>query len=230
MRSILIRLIALALVALPTVAAADTHTPGFQVQADGLYSTPLGKLPSGGHATLSNLFGNGSGFALTATLGLTQHWCAGVRVATYRSTKSGTTEFIDVGTPLGLDRAAGTGPFELDRELKLVPVQAILQYRRAVGARAEWSADAGLGIVSSTDHLTLRSASTGQLASIAGYQKDPAWTIATSGAWRVPGNLDLIGTVRYCATIAGDGANWASQDDPSFTNWSLGLRYPHDTH
>ncbi len=230
MRSILIRLIALAAIVIPTAASADTHTPGFQVQADGLFSTPMGKLPSAGHAQLADLFGNGSGFALAATLGLTPHWCVGVRAASYRSTKTGTTEFTDVGTPVGLTQAAGTGPFDLDRELKLVPVLAIVQYRHAVGALAEWSLEGGGGVLSSTDHLTLHSRSTGQLASIAGYQKDPSWTVGASLAWKVPGNLDLVGSGRYCGTIAGDGANWAKSDDPSFANWTIGLRYPRNTH
>jgi hypothetical protein len=38
-----------------------------------------------------------------------------------------------------------------------------------------------------------------------------------------------MGSVRWSMSAVGDGAVWTSGDSPAFMNWTLGLRYPHDT-
>ncbi len=231
MRRSLIILLAVLAVALPASVTAASRTPGFQVQADGLLFGPLGALPSQHDVKLSSLYGNGGGFSFTATLGLTPHWVAGVRVATFHSSKSGSWTFDDMVTPIGQSLAPGSGPYGIDRELTLLPIHALLQHRHALGARAEWLGECGAGVLSTTGHLTLDSSQgSGTLSSIAGYQKDFSWTVGTSLAWPVRGNLDLVASARYIGAVSGDGAVWVQSDDPSFTNWSLGLRYPHDTH
>jgi hypothetical protein len=230
-RLILSSLLVLALAGLSTAAMAETHTtPGFQIQVDGLAFGPVGTLTSQAKAPMTDLFGSGGGFALTATLGITPHWCVGVRAASYRSTKSGQFAFDDLGIPVGSAHPAGAGPFDIERELKLLPVQAIVQYRRDLSARVNWSADAGVGVMSSIDHMTLASSTSGELVSISGYQKDPAWTLGASLGYRIPGNFDLVGSARFSGLLTSDGAIWMTDDDPGFTNWTLGLRYPHDTH
>ncbi len=230
MRLRVLFLLALA-VAVPAAAMADTSTPGFQLQADGLLFGPLGELPSQHSARMSDMFANGGGFAITATVGLTRRWAAGLRVASYRSTKDGQFEFLDFATPAGLSLPAGAGPYTIERELELLPIHALLQYRRPLAARLEWQAEGGAGLISTIDHMSLVSRDgSGTLASISGYQKDASWTVGTALALQAPGNLDVVASARYIGTFSGDGAVWMQSDDPSFTNWTLGLRYPHNTH
>ena len=229
LRAIALVVLALA-VTLPVAAPADTRPPGFQLQADGLMFGPLGDVPSQNHVTLSSLFGKGGGFAITGTLGLKPHWLIGLRVASYKSTKEGDYSFDEIVAPPGQTYAAGSGPYTVRRELELLPVHLLLQYRHAIGPVLEWQAEGGAGVISTIDHMTLISrAGSGNLSSIPGYQRDPSWTVGTGIAIKLPQNLDMVGSARYCGTLSSDGAVWLKNDDPSFTNWSLGLRYPHDT-
>jgi hypothetical protein len=216
---------------LPAAASADVHTPGFQLQADGVMFGPMGKVASQRDVAMSSLFADGGGFAVTATLGLSRRWLLGVRVASYASTKDVSYTFDEMIVPVGQAGAAGSGPFPAERELRLLPVHAIVQYRRALVSRAELVADGGVGVLSTVEHMSLFSTrGSGTLSSIAAYQKDASWTLGLGLACPVPGNLDVVGSARYCGTLTTDGAVWLKNDDPGFANWTLGLRYPHNTH
>lgn len=229
LRAIAVAVLSLA-VTFSVAAAADTRTPGFQLQADGLMFGPLGNVPSQHDVALSSLFGNGGGFAVTGTLGLKPHWIVGLRVASFESSKDGSYVFYEMVVPPGQTIAPGSGPYLVNRKLSLLPVHVLLQYRRAITPAVEWQAEGGVGVVSSIDRMTLTSIDGhGELSSIPGYQRDPSWTVGAGIALKLPQNLDLVGSARYVATLSSDGAVWFKSDDPSFTNWTLGLRYPHDT-
>jgi opacity protein-like surface antigen len=230
LRALVFALLVLAAV-LPAVSSADNRTPGFQVQADGLMFGPLGNVASQHDVAMSSLFGNGGGYAITATIGLNRRWAFGMRAASYRSSKDTPYAFDEMTVPAGQTLASGSGPYTAQRELRLLPIHAILQYRRALWSHEEILFDGGLGVLSTTDHMSLFSSrGNGTLSSIAAHQKDPSWTLGLGLAWQVPANLDLVASARYCGTLSGDGAVWLKNDDPSFHNFALGLRYPHDTH
>lgn len=215
----------------PTSARADSRTPGFQVQADGLVFGPIGELVSQRGARMTDLFAAGGGFGLTATIGVSPRWVLGLATGSSSSAKEGAFSFGDVPIEPGRVVALGSGPYTIRRELRLVPVLAVVQYRHRLAGLVEWSADGGLGILSTTDNMQLRSRTgNGTLVNISGYQRDPAWALGASLAYRVPGNTDVVGSARYLGTLVGDGAVWLKNDDPGFTHWALGLRYPHNTH
>jgi opacity protein-like surface antigen len=230
LRSLVIALLVLA-VTLPVAALADSHTPGFQLQADGLLFGPTGKLsPKNNHVPLSDVYGNGGGFALTGTVGLTRHWVVGIRVASYRGTKDQRYYFNDLYPTADLSVPAGSGPYTQEHELRLLPVHALLQYRQSITPSVEGQVEGGFGVLSTIDHVSLVSTQGhGTLSSISGYQRDPSWSLGLGLGVKIPGNMDVVGSARYCSTFSSDGAAWLKDDDPSFTNWTLGLRYPHDT-
>lgn len=215
----------------PASARADAHTPGFQIQADGLLFGPMGDVVSQRSVRMTDLFNQGGGFGITATIGVRQHWLLGLTGGTSASTKEGTYSFTDLPVEPGRTATLGGGPYTIRRKLMLLPVLAVVQYRHNLMGPLEWDADGGFGIVSTTENMQLRSRTgNGTLVNISGYQRDPAWALGTSLAWRVPGNFDVVGSARYLGTLAGNGAIWVKNDDPGFANWALGLRYPHDTH
>jgi len=218
-----------ALLLLPVVAAAQSRTPGFQLQADGLLYSPHGTVSAAGDAKLSSLLSSGPGFALTGTLGLTRHWVVGARVAYYSSDKDGSFRFVDQLNTNGQPFADGAGPFGLNRRLRATAVHGLLQYRRGVGPRVELVLEAGGGVVSARERLVLTSA-TGEKASAVGVQLDPSWAagagIAVTAGW----NADVVAGWRWTGSLSGDGALWTQGDSPGYMNWTLGVRYPHDTH
>jgi len=217
--------------AMPVSASADSHTLGFQLQADGVLSTPMGQLASLGNTDLSDLYGSGNGFAITATMGMTRHWFVGLRVASFRGTKNSPVSFTDLPAQPGQALAPGAGPFTQEHFLRLLPIHALLQYRHGLGKSVEFIADAGAGLMSSSDVMSLMSEQGhGQLASIPGYQHDPSWTAGLALGVHATKDWDVIAGGRYTSIVAGDGAVWASGDAPGFANWTLGVRYPHDTH
>jgi hypothetical protein len=110
-----------------------------------------------------------------------------------------------------------------------VTVQAMLQYRRSLGTALGYFLELGGGVNSFTGRIHLRAASR-ELLNIAGYQREPAYSLGGGLALRLPHNLDLVGGARYCGTRTGNGAVWASGDDPAFFLWSVGLRTPRVTH
>jgi hypothetical protein len=206
-------------------AAASGHTPGFQLEADGALFTPQGAIDQQHNAGLASLYGNGGGAAFGMTIGIRTHWVVGARISTFRSTKDGTFAFNDL-----VNYPPGTGPYDIERELRMIPIEALVQYRMMRGP-IEWNAEAGVGVMSTIGHLTLTSRQgSGELSSIAGYQKDPLWSIGTGLALAMPANTDLVGSFRFLKLHSGDGAVWIKGDDPGFNNWAIGLRYPHDTH
>jgi hypothetical protein len=231
LRRLILLVLAASFARAPLALAADSRVPGFQVQADGLFYEPVGKVASQSNANLVAIFGRGGGAAVTATIGFSRHWSTGIRVADFSSKSTGGFAFTDLASPPGQAYPAGAGPFGIERELRVLPVDVLLEYRRTLGGRVEWSFDGGAGIQSTIGHLRLLSRDgRGELSSIAGYQKDPSWTLATSLAFAAPGNLDLVASGRLYGVLSGDGAVWVKSDDPAFSNVTLGIRYPHDTH
>jgi len=210
-------------------AAAASSTVGFQLQLDGLVYTPSGTVQAQNDADLSLLLPSGPGFALTASLGVMRHWVLGARVAYFGSDQDGRFQFDDQFNTNGQPLAEGSGPFGLTRELHVTTAHALLEYRHPLGGKLEWSLEAGGGVAQSREKLVLTS-STGEKASAVGVQLDPS--VATGGqlAWVAGWNTDVVGSVRWSKSLTGDGAVWSDGDSPSFFNWSLGLRYPHNTH
>jgi len=43
-------------------------------------------------------------------------------------------------------------------------------------------------------------------------------------------NTDMVGSLRWSKTLTGAGAVWSEGDSPAYMSWTLGLRYPHETH
>ena len=215
--------LALLVLTAPVMAAPSVPTAGFQLQADGLLHVPSGGEVASTGFPLSTMIGKGPGFALTATMGLRPHLAIGARVAHFGSTGEREAWFVDPLSPYGL------GPFHEERRLRVTMLHAILQHRAFYGRRFEWSLDLGGGIMMSRERLVLDSA-TGTKASRVGVQRDPSYTFGTGLAWWAAGNTDLVASARWNGSFTTDGAVWSKDDSPNFMTWSLGLRYPHDTH
>ncbi len=206
--------------ALPAFAAGSMRTAGFQLQADGLVHSPSGDVRAAGDAALSDRLGGGPGFALTGTLGVRPHLAIGARVSYFGSENDGSLMFTDI--------VAGVGPFAESRRFRGTAVHGVLQYRHATG-KFEWGLEAGAGVLSARERLVLTSAN-GEKASAVGVQQDASFMGGVSLAWLAGWNSDVVASGRLIGTSTGDGAVWSSGDSPRFTTWSLGVRYPHDTH
>jgi len=212
------------LLLLPAVAAAQSKkAPGFQLQLDGLVYSPSGTVASLGGTDLSVLLPSGPGFALTGSFGVSRHWLLAARVAYFGSSQDGSYTFVDgVST-------TGQGPFALNRELHVTNVHGLLQYRHPLGVKFLWELEAGAGVSQSRERLVLNDA-TGEKASAVGVQLDPSYTAGAALGYLTQWNTDLVGSFRWSMSATGDGAVWSSGDSPAYLNWTLGLRYPHETH
>ena len=101
--------------------------------------------------------------------------------------------------------------------------------RRPLGGKLQWELELGGGVSQSREKLRLTDA-TGEKASAVGVQLDPSYTAGAALGYRMRWNTDLVGSFRWSMTSTGDGAVWSSGDSPAYLNWTLGLRYPHETH
>lgn len=209
--------------AAPLALAADARTPGLQLQVDGLMASHSGTVAAASGAELSSLLDPGAGFALTASLGLKRTLSLGARVSYLGGQGEGDLTFVDLASP------TGTGPFREERRLRSTTVHALLLSRHVLGKHAEWALEAGAGVTQTRERLVLTSA-TGEKASAVGVQLDPSFSLGASVALLAGGNTDLVLGGRWIAVRSGDGAAWSRGDDPRHLTWSLGLRYPHDTH
>ena len=215
--------------ALPAVAAAQTRTPGFQLQADGVLYSPHGSVEAAGGAKLQDLVSTGPGFALTASLGLMRRWAVAARVAYFGSEKDGRFQFVDDLNTNGQLYTDGVGPYDLSRRLRATAVHGLLQYRQGIAKRVELALEAGGGVVSARERLVLASA-TGEKASAVGVQLDPSYALGAALAVQSGWNTDVVGGARWMGSFSGDGAVWSQGDSPGYLHWTLGVRYPHDTH
>lgn len=207
----------------PLALGADARIPGLQLQLDGLMASHSGTVAAAGNADLSSLLDPGQGFALTATYGIRRTLSLAARVSYLGGEGEGDLTFVDLASP------GGTGPFHQERRLRSTTVHALLQSRHPLGKRAEWSFEAGAGLTQTRERLVATSA-TGEKASAVGVQMDPSFSLGASLALLAGGNTDLVLGGRWIAVRSGDGAAWSRGDDPRHVTWSLGLRYPHDTH
>ena len=222
-------LLVLLLAAPGSAAAASRNTVGFQLQLDGLVYTPSGKVQAQRDADLSALLPKGPGFALTASLGVFRSWVLAARVSYFGSNQDNSFRFQDQFNTNGQPFADGSGPYGLNRELHVTTGHGLLEYRHPLGGKLEWSLEAGGGVAQSRERLVLTSA-TGEKASAVGVQLDPSIAAGGSLAYLAGWNADVVGSVRWSKSLTGEGAVWSDGDAPSFFNWSLGLRYPHNTH
>jgi len=212
----------LTLLLCPALAAAQgAKAPGFQLQLDGLVYSPGGTVASLGGTQLSSLLPSGPGFAITGSLGLARRWVLEARVAYFGSDQDGSFQFADGVPP--------SGPFALNRELHVTNVHGLLAYRRPFGGKLQAELELGAGVSQSREKLRLTDA-TGEKASAVGVQLDPSYAAGAALGYATGWNTDLVGGIRWSMTSAGDGAVWTSGDSPSYLNWTLGLRYPHETH
>src|SRR5262249_53539808 len=157
-------LLLLALAAWPVAAAAQQRAPGFQVQVDGLVYSPGGTLASAGGAELSSLLPTGPGFAVGASAGVARHWLLAARVSYFGSDQDGSFSFVDSVNTNGQPFTDGHGPYHQSRQLRATVIHGLLQYRHALGARAQWALEGGGGVVRSQVKLVLSNA-TGEKAS-----------------------------------------------------------------
>ena len=203
--------------------------PGFQIQLDGLVYSPSGTVASLGGTQLSSLLPTGPGFAITASLGLARSWIVAARAAYFGSNQDGSFRFVDEFNTNGQPFTDGSGPFALNRELHVTNVHALLQYRHPLASSFQWELELGGGVSQSREALELTNAS-GEKASAVGVQLDPSFAAGASIGYFMPWNTDLVGGLRWSLTSASDGAVWTNGDSPAYLNWTLGLRYPHETH
>jgi len=214
----------------PALAVAQgSKAPGFQVQLDGLLYSPSGSLAAAGGAELSSLLPSGPGFALTASVGMARNWVAAARVSYFGSEQTDTFQFVDGMNTNGQPFADGAGPYDLKRQLSVTAVHALLQYRHVLGGKMEWALELGGGVANSREELRLTNAN-GEKASAAGVQLDPSLATGAQLAYHTGWNTDLVGAARWSMSLADDGAVWSNGDGPAFLNWTLGVRYPRDTH
>ena len=221
----------LALVLSPAPAAAQSgKAPGFQVQLDGLVYSPGGTVESLGGTQLSSLLPSGPGFALTGSLGVARRWVVEARVSYFGSDQDGSFRFVDVFNTNGQPFTDGAGPYALSRELHVTNAHGLLAYRRPLGGKLQWELELGGGVSQSREKLRLSDA-TGEKASAVGVQLDPSFAAGGSLGWLLQRwNTDVVGSFRWSRSFTGDGAVWSSGDSPSWVNWTLGVRYPHETH
>jgi len=213
----------------PALAAAQTaKAPGLQLQLDGLVYMPSGTVESLGGTQLSTLLPSGPGFAVSASLGLTPHWLVEGRVAYFGSNQDGSFRFVDELNTNGQPFADGSGPYALHRELHVTNVHALIAYRRPMAAKLLWELDLGGGVSQSREKLRLTNA-TGEKASAVGSQLDPSFAAGGALGYMLGWNTDVVGSFRWSMSLTGDGAVWSDGDSPAYVNWTLGLRYPHET-
>jgi hypothetical protein len=213
----------------PSAAAAQTSkAPGFQLQLDGLLYSPSGTAESLGGKKLSFVLPSGPGFALTASVGLARNWVVEARVAYFGSDQDDSFYFVDEFNTNGQPYTDGAGPYALSRDLHVTNVHALLGYRRPLGAQFQWELELGGGVSQSREELRLSNA-TGEKASAVGVQLDPSFTAGGAIGYRMGWNTDIMGGFRWSQSFTGDGAVWSSSDSPAYLNWTLGVRYPHET-
>lgn len=228
MRTRLFVLVMLAAVAVPPPAGAADRA-GFQLQVDGVLTSPAGSLPSANGADLSSRFGSAGGYTVTTSIGITRRFVGALRVGTFRGgDQRGTIQFSDL-RPADAALLPGSGPYDVYRKLKGIPVHAVLQYRRVTRSRLGYYLEAGAGVISFTERMLLHS-SAGDLLNIAGYQREPSYTLGGGLSFPVPGNFELVAGGHYDGSRTADGAVWAKDDNPGFVSGTLGLRYPRVTH
>ena len=214
----------------PALAAAQTaKAPGLQLQLDGLYYLPSGTVESLGGTQLSSLLPSGPGFALSASLGFAKRWLVEGRVAYFGSNQDGSFRFVDEFNTNGQPYTDGSGPYALSRELHVTNVHALIAYRHPLAAKFLWELELGGGLSQSREELRLTNA-TGEKASAVGSQLDPSFAAGGALGLTLGWNTDMIGSLRWSKSLTGDGAVWSSGDSPAYMNWTLGLRYPHETH
>ena len=213
----------------PSIAFAQAKAPGFQLQVDGVLYSPSGTVESVGGTQLSSLLPSGPGFAIGGSIGFARRWLVAARVAYFGSNQDGSFRFVDDLNTTGQPFADGSGPYALNRELHVTNVHGLLQYRRPLGNRMLWELELGGGVSQSRERLVLDSA-TGEKASAVGVQFDPSFAAGACLGYQAGWNTDVVGGLRWSKSLTGDGAVWTDGDSPSFMNWSLGVRYPHDTH
>ena len=214
----------------PALAAAQTaKAPGLQLQLDGLYYSPSGTVESLGGTQLSSLLPSGPGFALTASLGFARRWVVEGRVAYFGSNQDGSFRFVDEFNTNGQPFTDGSGPYALQRELHVTNVHALIAYRHSLAAKLLWELELGGGVSQSREELRLTNA-TGEKASAVGSQLDPSFAAGGALGWTLGWNTDMVGSLRWSKSLTGDGAVWSDGDSPAYMNWTLGLRYPHETH
>jgi hypothetical protein len=217
-----VRMLLLTLLLWPALAAAQgPKAPGFQLQLDGLVYSPNGTLASQGGEQLSALLPSGPGFALTGSLGIARRWAVAARVAYFGSSQDQSFHFADGVPP--------AGPYPLERELHVTNVHALFQYRHPLGEKFQWELEAGAGVSQAREKLRLAN-DTGEKASAVGVQLDPSYAAGAALGYRTGWNTDVVGGFRWSLTSSSDGAVWSSGDSPAYANWTLGLRYPHETH
>jgi hypothetical protein len=107
-------------------------------------------------------------------------------------------------------------------------VHGLVAYRHPLGKQLLWELELGGGVSQSREGLRLTNAN-GEKADAVGVQLDPSFAAGGTIGYRTAWNTDLVGGVRWSKTFTKDGAVWSSGDSPSYLNWTLGVRYPHET-
>jgi hypothetical protein len=223
-------MVLLSLLLWPSLAAAQSpKAPGFQVQVDGLVYSPSGTVESLGGTKLSTLLPTGPGFAITGSVGFARRWTVAARVAYFGSNQDGSFRFVDDLNTNGQPFTDGSGPYALNRELHVTNVHGLVAYRHPLGAKFQWELELGGGVSQSREELRLTNAN-GEKADAVGVQLDPSFAAGGALGYLMRWNTDLVGSVRWSKTFTGDGAVWSDGDSPAYLNWTLGVRYPHDTH
>jgi hypothetical protein len=195
---------------------------------DGLVYSPSGTVESLGGADLSLLLPSGPGFAITGSVGFARRWVVEARVAYFGSNQDGSFRFVDDLNTNGQPFTDGAGPYALNRELHVTNVHGLLAYRHPLGAKFLWELELGGGVTQSREELRLTNAN-GEKADAVGVQLDPSFAAGGTLGYRLRWNTDVVGGVRWSQSFTGDGAVWSSADSPAYLNWTLGVRYPHET-
>ena len=218
------------MILLPALAAAQSaKAPGLQLQLDGLVYLPSGTVESLGGTQLSSLLPSGPGFAVSASVGFARRWLVAGRVAYFGSNQDGSFRFVDEFNTNGQPFTDGAGPYALHRELHVTNVHALIAYRHPLAAKFLWELELGGGVSQSREELRLTNAN-GEKASAVGAQLDPSFAAGGALGWTLGWNTDVVGSLRWSKSLTGDGAVWSDGDSPAYMNWTLGLRYPHETH
>ena len=121
----------------------------------------------------------------------------------------------------------GPALFATRRELVSVPIHALIQYRHSLAGGLGIQVEAGGGVNTSIEHVSLTSAGE-SLLRIGGYQQSLSSLAGAGVSYRLSRDwaLTLGGTFEQVFTD--DGDIWSKRDDPKFYSGTLGVRYPRE--
>jgi opacity protein-like surface antigen len=207
----------------PGAARAEFHLElgGALMDFDGPHPFAIQSSGVTGFPTPSQLYGQGPGFKVGASLDLGRHFALAARTGflQVRDERAIVVAFVpDSGGPFLF-------PGTFHHRLTLVPTHVLLRYRIALGLRTALHAQAGIGVIAFTEKFQFLP--NGRYNEPQGaYQNSFSYIAGVGVAQAVYRRVAIEAGFDYCQALPGDGDIWRSGDNPWFAVATLGLRFP----